>query len=52
MRAEDVQRLVQEALAAERAQQATRQEQTLAQGPGLVLESPLEDQVRDLEYEQ
>ena len=39
---------MQEALAAERAQQATRQEQTPAQELGPVLE----DQARDLEYER
>ena len=52
VRVEDVQRLVQEALAAEQAQQATQQEQTPAEEPGPILERPLEDHARDLEYER
>ena len=49
LRAEDVQRLVQEALAAG---QVARQEQTLAPGSGSVEERSLEDQAKDLEYER
>jgi hypothetical protein len=49
VRAEDVQRLVQEAHAAG---QAARQEQVLAPGSGSVEERSLEDQARDLEYDR
>ena len=49
VRAEDVQRLVQEAHAAG---QVARQEQTMAPGSGSVEERSLEDRARDLEYDR
>ena len=55
VRVEDVQRLVQEALAAERAQQAAQQEQAPVPEQVLVPEQPLEeekDPAEDLEYER
>jgi hypothetical protein len=52
VRAEDVQRIVQEALAAERAQQAARQEQAPIPEPAPVVEQQVQEQAQDAEYER
>ena len=52
VRAEDVQRIVQEALAAAGVQPIARQDQVPVQTQDPVAEIPLQGQVRDQDYEQ